>query len=123
MELIQHKNKWYVKSDTGYREVIASTDPKLTVDYKGYEHGTGDRVEAKIYLPNIPQSFIKKYVKNPVDKVLVEVEKYMTAGWVPSYSNPDNSNLDTPAEMDYRIKLTNNEIIINYGMESQITST
>jgi hypothetical protein len=32
MEVIQHKGKWYLKSNTGYREIVATTNPKLNKD-------------------------------------------------------------------------------------------
>jgi len=42
MEKVHHKGKWYLKSDTGYREIIATTDPELN-------------------LPQPSKAFIEKY--------------------------------------------------------------
>ena len=44
--------------------IIATNDPKLTVDYKGYEYGTARKVNALVYLPQLQQSFLKEYVDN-----------------------------------------------------------
>ena len=32
MKVIKHKNKWYLQSETGYKEILLSTDTKLTRD-------------------------------------------------------------------------------------------
>tara|TARA_R110002020_G_scaffold241717_1_gene454948 strand:+ start:1572 stop:2342 length:771 start_codon:yes stop_codon:yes gene_type:complete len=57
------------------KKIIATTDLKLTVEYQGYEHGTGDKIDAKVHIPQIPQSFIESYVKNPVDEIELEYEQ------------------------------------------------
>jgi hypothetical protein len=93
------------------RKVIASTDPKLKL--KVVDRNTCKPIASgimhkykNIQLPQIPQQFIKEYCKaGGIEEVDVEYEEYMTEGWIPSYSNPDNSNLDQPAELDYRIKV------------------
>ena len=68
------------------------------MDHKGRKHTA--RSETK--LPQIPQSFIESYCKNPVDKVLVE------------YSQPMGENPSIPDFMQVEaiLKLTNNEITI-----------
>jgi hypothetical protein len=45
-------------------------------------------------------------------RVEVEMEEYLTEGWVPNYNNPDNNNLEESAEIDLRPKVTNNTIKI-----------
>lgn len=66
MEIIKHKDKWYLKSETGYREILATTNPELN-----YIAG---RVVTNI--PKLSKQFLQEWVKNPVDKVLVEVNGY-----------------------------------------------
>ena len=41
-----------------------------------------------------------------IESVVLEYEQYMTDGWRPSYNNPDNSNFEQMAELDYRLKTT-----------------
>ena len=73
MELIQHKNKWYVQSDTGYREVLATTDKSLKV-VNDFDTGRGILRETKT-LPQPSQAFIKKYCEvGGIDEVLIEYE-------------------------------------------------
>lgn len=79
MEIINHKGKYYLKSDTGYREVLATTDKSLKIgtisQWKddGKSHG---RVEEDILLPSIPNDFLQAYVKaqGKIEKVLVEMQ-------------------------------------------------
>jgi len=66
MEIIQYKNKYYCKTDTGYREVLATVDSSLG-------------------LPQPSQGFIEKYVKmynqgNPITEVLVEFDNKKYCG-------------------------------------------
>lgn len=79
------------------RRVIASNLPNV-----GYP------IDQKDY-PEIVRLF------NLGEDVEVEDEAYMTNGWVPTYNNPDNHNLDEPAEMDYRIKLSRSGCIVLKG--------
>lgn len=64
------------------KKVIASTDSDLfqTTDYKEFDLIDGDKgsMEARKQLPQIPQDFIKAYVKanGEIDEVLVEYEEY-----------------------------------------------
>ena len=58
MEIINHKGKYYLKTETGYREVLATTDTSLN-------------------LPQPSQQFIEKFVEeyncnNIITDVLVE---------------------------------------------------
>ena len=99
MELIQHKNKWYIKSDTGYREVVASTDPKLMSTKTSFNQNFE---ESYVPLPQIPQSFIESYVKNPVEEVELEYEH-------------NDKTKPTPIRAwssVYRYKLVNNEVVV-----------
>jgi hypothetical protein len=32
MKVIKHKDRWYLQSDTGYKEILLSTDPDLIKD-------------------------------------------------------------------------------------------
>ena len=73
-QLIQHKNKWYIKSDTGYREVLATTDPKL-INRNGNMMYKSDECD----LPQPSQSFIKEYCdKGGIDEVEIECERLST---------------------------------------------
>ncbi len=88
-------------------KVIASTDPGLfkTTDYKEFDLVDGDKgsMTARKQLPQIPESFIKEYVKNPVDEVMVEYDE------IPEY----DYNADYVERFINVLKLTeNNEIII-----------
>jgi hypothetical protein len=56
------------------KKIIATTDPKLTVEYQGYEHGTGDKIDAKVHLLQIPQPLIEYYAKHQPEEVELEYE-------------------------------------------------
>ena len=49
MKVIKHKDKWYLQSETGYKEILLSTDTELTLD--GVQH--------------IDDEFLEWFVKNP----------------------------------------------------------
>ena len=70
MELIKHKNKWYIKSATGYREVLATTDKSLII------YNESDYIKSSPYVKYLPQpsqAFIEKYCKKGgIDEVSVE---------------------------------------------------
>ena len=55
---------------------------------------------------------IKSLSQPKVFHIDIEMEEYMTDGWIPSYNNPDNHNLEPSAEIDWRPKITNNQIKI-----------
>ncbi len=60
-------------SDLKFHKIIATTDPKLTIHYKGHEYGTAREYEAQVYLPQPPQDFIKEYCDaGGIDEVMVE---------------------------------------------------
>ncbi len=54
-DIIQHKREWYLKTDTGFKKIIASTDPSLN-------------------LPQFPSSFLEEYAKRYNSKKSLEVE-------------------------------------------------
>jgi hypothetical protein len=57
MKVIKHKDKWYLQSDTGYKEILLSTD-KLLIK---------DGVQA------IDDDFLEWFVKNPsCEEVIIE---------------------------------------------------
>jgi hypothetical protein len=49
MKVIKHKDKWYLQSDTGYKEILLSTDTELQKDG----------------VQSIDDEFLKWFVKNP----------------------------------------------------------
>ena len=71
MEIINHKGKYYLKTETGYREVLATTDETL---YLTFNNG---KTDLKFVLPQPSQQFIQKYIEeynkgNIITDVLVE---------------------------------------------------
>ena len=75
MEIINHKGKYYLKTETGYREVLATTDTSLKIDNPNYDIGR----LAYINLPQPSQQFIEKYIEeynkgNVITDILVEYE-------------------------------------------------
>ena len=77
MEIINHKGKYYLKTETGYREVLATTDTSLKIDNPNYDIGR----LAYITLPQPSQQFIEKYIESynkgrEIKEVLVEYEEY-----------------------------------------------
>ena len=60
MKVIKHKDKWYLQSDTGYKEILLSTDTELQKD----------GVQA------IDDEFLEWFVKNPsCDRVEISLEE------------------------------------------------
>ena len=64
MKVIKHKDKWYLQSDTGYKEILLSTDTELQKD----------GVQA------IDDEFLEWFVKNPSCEE-VEVLRYKNIGY------------------------------------------
>ena len=98
-----------------YREhrtkIIASTDESLRFNPNVPNFLLGNES-----LPQPSQEFIEAYVKaynegNSITEFMVEYEEYMTDGWVPTYNNPDNSNCESPAELDYKLKVKSDNTI------------
>ena len=55
------------------RKIIATTDKKLTVVYEGKEKYKGRKIDAWVYLPQIPKEFLKEYCdKDGISDVMVE---------------------------------------------------
>jgi len=106
-QLIQHKNKWYIKSDTGYLEIISTTDPKLTLQNElnaYYKNGIGGGNK----IPQIPQSFIEEYCKaGGIDRVMVEVEEIIV----------QDAFKRRPDYNTYRVKTDSNNCIIIHPVE------
>ena len=72
-EIINHKGKYYLKTETGYREVLATTDTYLYIHQKE----TISLPERVFYLPQPSEQFIQKYIEeynkgNIIEDVLVE---------------------------------------------------
>ena len=95
MELIQHKNKWYIKSDTGYKEVLATTDKSLFIQeenqcdgckanlpLEGFVHKDSQSMGIACsknkyitFLPQPSQEFIEKYCKEGgIDEAMIECD-------------------------------------------------
>ncbi|MDB4343465.1 hypothetical protein OAA15_00430 [bacterium] len=93
------------------KKIIATTDPELNVIYTNEEPPTNPVAHFNYNVPQIPQSLIESYCKNPVDKVLVEYESInLTGDFTPNKILPSGSWV-------FRPKLTsNNEIIIELGL-------
>ena len=81
-----------------FKKIIATTDPKLVVRYKGYEHRTGDKIDAMVYLPQIPQNLVKHYAKHQPEEVELEYN-------VTYYANPDDNT------QIVNLKLQDNEVV------------
>ena len=74
--IIKHKEKFYLKTETGYKEIIATTDEALT--YK-ISVDCGSSIGNTLHTKNLPRpsdDFLKAFVKaqGKIDKVLVEYE-------------------------------------------------
>ena len=78
-----------------YKKIIATTDPKLETAISCPDGIEGCMVAHYQRHPNIPQSFVESYVKNPVDKVELEYDE-----WV---------------DQDTELKLVNNEVVVSDG--------
>ena len=82
MEIINHKGKYYLKTETGYREVLATTDKSLEISNNlDYNQLLPNRKDFRFYLPQPSQQFIQKYIEEynkgrEIKEVLVEYEEY-----------------------------------------------
>ena len=65
-------------------KVIATTDKSLLINWSGHEEYTAREISAKVYLPQIPQSFVESYVNNPVEEV--EVDYFFVFCWCAQYT-------------------------------------
>ena len=85
MEIINHKGKYYLKTETGYREVLATTDESLKIEIDGNRGDLLPDVSFDVELPKPSDSFISKYIEeynrgNIITDVLVEYEIKSNAG-------------------------------------------
>jgi hypothetical protein len=80
-----------------YKKIIATTDPKLT--FNGGLNPSEDILRKSRFIPKIKSHFIESYVKNPVDKVLLEYE------WDGRVNYKDKPSV-------YNLKLVNNEVVV-----------
>ena len=119
MEIINHKGKYYLKTETGYREVLATTDTSLLIDTyinqgdtvkgdliikRNSDYTTG--LKGRINLPQPSQQFIQKFVEeynkgNIITDVLVEYELISNEEYFGNTVNPDD---DVPY-FDERLKI------------------
>ena len=108
MEIINHKGKYYLKIETGYREVLATSDTSLLIDTyinqgdtvkgdliikRGSDYTTG--LKGRINLPQPSQQFIEKYIEeynkgNIITDVLIEYELISNEEYFGNTVNPDN---------------------------------
>ena len=90
MEIINHKGKYYLKTETGYREVLATTDETL---YLTFNNG---KTDLKFVLPKPSDSFIFKYIEeynkgNQITKILVEFVAPTAKDWNTLKVDSDNT--------------------------------
>jgi len=74
-QIIKHKNDWYLKTETGYKKIIATTDSSLLLPLITFKEWDGKPRN----LPQPSPEFIQKYIKaynerNPITEVMVEYE-------------------------------------------------
>ena len=108
MEIINHKGKYYLKTETGYREVLATTDETL---YLTFNNG---KTDLKFVLPQPSQQFIQKYIEeynkgNIITNVLVEYELISNEEYFGNTVNPDN---DVPY-FDEKLKINPKDKSLN----------
>lgn len=92
---INHKGKYYLKTETGYREVLATTDTSLN-------------------LPQPSKQFIEKYIEeynkgNVITDVLVEYELISNEEYFGNTVNPDD---DVPY-FDEKLKINPKDNSLN----------
>ena len=116
MEIINHKGKYYLKTETGYREVLATTDESLEPRNLYSNSGL-----FKTILPQPSQQFIQKYIEeynkgNVITDVLVEYELISNEEYFGNTVNPDD---DVPY-FDEKLKINpkDNNIIIKIAKDS-----
>ena len=114
MEIINHKGKYYLKTETGYREVLATTDSSLWRPSHKYASDV-------ILLPKPSQQFIEKYIEEynkgqQITECLVEYELISNEEYFGNTVNPDD---DVPY-FDERLKINSkdNNIIIKIAKDS-----
>ena len=105
MEIINHKGKYYLKTETGYREVLATTDESLEP-----RNLYGNSGLFKTKLPQPSQQFIEKFIEeynrgNVITDVLIEYELISNEEYFGNTVNPDD---DVPY-FDERLKINYND--------------
>ena len=93
----EHKVEYKGDIDNRYLRLVATTDPKLN---RYIENHIGEEVDE--IFPQIPQSFIESYAKNPVYTVLLEYESAI----------PEIDLSKEPTEQPIKLKLINNEVVV-----------
>ena len=86
-------------------KIIATTDTKLNREIEGAK---GESVTD--IFPQIPTSFIESYVKNPVDKVLLEYEELLCPVTTEKCGVPCKSK--SVCNTGLTLKLVNNEVVV-----------
>ena len=91
MEIINHKGKYYLKTETGYREVLATTDESLEPINL---YGNSGLFKTK--LPQPSQQFIEEFIEeynqeNIITDVLVEYELISNEEYFGNTVNPDEN--------------------------------
>ena len=91
-QIINHKNDWYLKTETGYKKIIATTDKSLGLSDVGKQGYSTD--EFNPILPQPSESFIKEYIESynkgeVVKDVMVEYDRESVIGAndKPQYTN------------------------------------
>ena len=78
MEIINHKGKYYLKTDTGYREVLATTDKSLKIQ----------RCESSKQLTELELTLVKMNLpKYPSELQIITEANKMFAKELPSIPN------------------------------------
>lgn len=125
MEIINHKGKYYLKTETGYREVLATTDESLYYKdtSKNPKQYMGSYMSMSLgeNLPQPSQQFIQKYIEeynrgNVITDVLIEYELISNEEYFGNTVNPDD---DVPY-FDEKLKINpkDNTIIIKIAKDS-----
>ena len=114
MEIINHKGKYYLKTETGYSEVLATTDTSLKIDNPNYDIGR----LAYINLPQPSQQFIEKYIEEynkgqQITECLVEYEEIYPKHFT---YNP-NENIITRLKVDKNNTITIKKVKDSYTRE------
>ena len=114
MEIINHKGKYYLKTETGYREVLATTNTSLKIEIDGNRGDLLPDVSFDINLPQPSQQFIQKFVEeynhgNVITDVLVEYELISNEEYFGNTINPDD---DVPY-FDERLKINSKDNSLN----------
>ena len=121
MEIINHKGKYYLKTETGYREVLATTDESLNLTFNN------GKTDLKFVLPKPSDSFISKYIEeynkgNQITDVLVEYEKSygLVQKGLPGFPEDDISWWYNKLKVDSNNTITIKKVKDSYSREEII---